>query len=287
VARTDKPIAIAVNYSLVRHEHIALRLTQAGVPVLDGTAEALRAVKHALAYRDFQKRVDAADASPVSASTRQLWCDRLAAGDLGESDALDLLDAYGIATPPRRHAASRADAIPRGGCHRLPGRAQDLRLPASPTRAMSAAFCSTFATLLAVGMAYDDLALRLGPRVLVQAMVGKGVEAALGAVNDPDFGPYAMVAAGGILIELIEDRAVSLAPMSRAKASELIDRLRLRRVLAGLRGAPPADAAALADALWRLSQSRVRPARIHCRDRRQSGARATGRRGRGRCARRP
>jgi len=62
-----------------------------------------------------------------------------------------------------------------------------------------------------------------------------------------------MVAAGGILIELIEDRAVSLAPMSRAKASELIDRLRLRRLLAGLRGAPPADAAALADALWRLS----------------------------------
>ena len=55
-ARTDKPIAIAVNYSLVRHEHIALRLTQAGVPVLDGTAEALRAIKHALAYRDFQRR---------------------------------------------------------------------------------------------------------------------------------------------------------------------------------------------------------------------------------------
>ena len=114
----------------------------------------------------------------------------------------------------------------------------------------------------AVGMAYDDLALRLGPQVLVQAMVGKGVEAALGAVNDPDFGPYAMVAAGGILIELIEDRAVSLAPMSRAKASELIDGLRLRRVLAGLRGAPPADAARARGRVVAAFPSRVRPARI-------------------------
>lgn len=251
-ARTDKPIAIAVNYSLVRHEHIALRLTQAGVPVLDGTAEALRAIKHALAYRDFQNRVDAADASPVSASTVKLWCERLAAGDLGESDALDLLDAYGIATPLRRLAATRADAL----------RAADaIGYPVVLKTAVAGiAHKSDVGGVLldlrdaaAVEMAYDDLALRLGPRVLVQAMVGKGVEAALGTVNDPDFGPYAMVAAGGVLIELIEDRAVSLAPMSRAKASELIDRLKLRRVLAGLRGAPPADAAALADALWRLS----------------------------------
>jgi succinyl-CoA synthetase beta subunit len=213
---------------------------------------ALRAVKHALAYRDFQRHVDAADESPVSASTRQRWCERLAAGDLGESDALDLLDAYGIATPVRRVAATRADVL----------RAADaIGYPVVLKTAVAGiAHKSDVGGVLldlrdaaAVGVAYDDLALRLGPQVLVQAMVGKGVEAALGAVNDPDFGPYAMVAAGGILIELIEDRAVSLAPMSRVKASALIDRLRLRRVLAGLRGAPPADAAALADALWRLS----------------------------------
>src|SRR4029453_6498396 len=65
--------------------------------------------------------------------------------------------------------------------------------------------------------------------------------------------PYVMVAAGGILIELIEDRAVSLAPISRAKASELVERLSRRKLLAGVRGAPPADVAALAEALWRFS----------------------------------
>src|SRR5262249_51566980 len=78
-ARTDKPIAIAVNYSLVRHEQIALRLTEAGVPVLDGTACALRAVKHALRYRNFRERGDEAGASPASPETRERWRARLAA----------------------------------------------------------------------------------------------------------------------------------------------------------------------------------------------------------------
>jgi acyl-CoA synthetase (NDP forming) len=251
-ARTDKPIAIAVNYSLVRHEHIALRLTQAGVPVLDGTAEALRAAGHALAYRDFRMRDDAAEESPVSASTGQLWCGRLAAGDLGEGDALDLLDAYGMATPSRRRAATHADAILAADAIGYPVVLKTAVAGIAHKSDVGGVWLD-LRDATAVGVAYDDLALRLGPEVLVQAMVGKGVEAALGAVNDPDFGPYAMVAAGGILIELIEDRAVSLAPLSRAKAGELVDRLRLRRLLAGLRGAPPADAAALADALWRLS----------------------------------
>ena len=104
-----------------------------------------------------------------------------------------------------------------------------------------------------VAAAYDDMARRLGPAVLIQAMVDKAVEVALGAINDSMFGPYVMVAAGGIRIELLDDRSVALAPVSRTKAGSMIERLKLRKLLAGLRGAPPADVQALVDALWRLS----------------------------------
>jgi acetate---CoA ligase (ADP-forming) len=53
--------------------------------------------------------------------------------------------------------------------------------------------------------AYHDLAARLGPRVVVAAMAGPGVELALGVVVDPQFGPLVMVAAGGVLVEMLGD----------------------------------------------------------------------------------
>ncbi len=251
-ARSEKPIAIAVNYSWVRHEHIALRLTLSGVPVLDGTAEALKAVKHAFAVRDFHQRSTHVSETPVARETREFWLRRLAGEPLTESDGLDLLDAYGITTPKRRRATSLAEALQAG---------EAIGYPVALKTAAAGIRHKTDVAGVHVGLrdgqdlmaAYEDLAARLGPEVLVQAMAPKGVEAALGVVNAGDFGPYVMIAAGGALIELMDDRAVALAPVNAQAADAMIARLKLARVLAGLRGAKPADRAALADALRRIS----------------------------------
>jgi acetate---CoA ligase (ADP-forming) len=101
--------------------------------------------------------------------------------------------------------------------------------------------------------AYDDLAGRLGPRVLVAAMAGPGVELALGVVADPQFGPLVMVAAGGVLIEVLRDRRFALPPVDHRQALGLLDRLAVRPLLDGARGAPPADLDAVADAVVGLS----------------------------------
>ena len=90
---------------------------------------------------------------------------------------------------------------------------------------------------------------RLGPAVTVQEMVEPGVEMALGVAQDSQFGPLVMVAAGGVLIETFGDRRLALPPLDEARASRLIDRLDARPLLDGVRGAPPADVAALATAL--------------------------------------
>ncbi|MFO1059528.1 MAG: acetate--CoA ligase family protein [Dongiaceae bacterium] len=105
----------------------------------------------------------------------------------------------------------------------------------------------------AVGRAYRDLATRLGPRVLVTRMAGRGVELSFGATRDPQFGPLVMVGAGGVLIEFLADRQFALAPFDVATARRLIDRLALRPLLDGKRGAAPADIEALATALARFS----------------------------------
>jgi hypothetical protein len=101
--------------------------------------------------------------------------------------------------------------------------------------------------------AYADLAGRLGPRVVVASMAGPGVELALGMVRDPQFGPLVMVAAGGVLVEVLGDRRFALPPVQAHTARSLLDRLAVRPLLDGARGAPPADLDAVADAVVRLS----------------------------------
>ena len=85
------------------------------------------------------------------------------------------------------------------------------------------------------------MAGRLGPRVAVGAMAPAGVEVALGIVRDPTFGPLVLVAAGGILVELLHDRALAFPPLDEVGARRLVDRLQIRPLLDGVRGAPPSD----------------------------------------------
>src|SRR4029453_17779382 len=69
-----------------------------------------------------------------------------------------------------------------------------------------------------LAVAYADLAGRLESRVLVAAMAGPGVELALGMVNDPQFGPLVMVAAGGALVEVLGARRFAPPPVGHEQA---------------------------------------------------------------------
>jgi hypothetical protein len=87
----------------------------------------------------------------------------------------------------------------------------------------------------------------------VSAQIPPGVELALGIVRDPTFGPLVLVAAGGVLVELLGDRRLAFPPLDEAAARRLIDGLQVRPMLDGVRGAPAADVAAVARAVSRLS----------------------------------
>lgn len=89
--------------------------------------------------------------------------------------------------------------------------------------------------------------------VLVSEMVSGGVETVLGTVHDPAFGPAVMFGLGGVFVEVLKDVSFRLAPFGVDEAHRMIDEIRGRAMLDGVRGAPPADLDALADALSRLS----------------------------------
>ena len=89
--------------------------------------------------------------------------------------------------------------------------------------------------------------------VIVAEMIKGGVETVMGVVRDPVFGPVVMFGIGGVFVEVLKEVSFRVAPFGVDEAHRMIDQIRGRAMLDGVRGAPPSDIAALADALSRLS----------------------------------
>lgn len=89
--------------------------------------------------------------------------------------------------------------------------------------------------------------------VVVARMAGKGVETILGVVRDPVFGAVVMFGVGGIFVEAFKDVAFRIAPFGVDEARAMIAQVKGRILLTGLRGQPPADEEALAEAIAALS----------------------------------
>ena len=104
---------------------------------------------------------------------------------------------------------------------------------------------------------FDTLAERFAGNfsgVLVQPMISGGTEVIIGVVQEPIFGPVVVFGLGGVATEVLGDHAVRLAPLTSADADDLIHSIRAAPLLLGHRGQPPADVAALRDALLRISR---------------------------------
>ena len=84
-------------------------------------------------------------------------------------------------------------------------------------------------------------------------MISDGVETVIGVQNDPTFGPMVMFGLGGIFVEVLKEVSFRLAPFSEDVAFDMIYETKGSEMLHGVRGGPPADVQALAEALARVS----------------------------------
>lgn len=90
--------------------------------------------------------------------------------------------------------------------------------------------------------------------VVLQHMVSGGRETIVGISRDIRAGALLMFGLGGVFVEALRDVVFRIAPIDHAQARDMIRGIRGARVLRGLRGAPPSDESALADALCRIGQ---------------------------------
>jgi succinyl-CoA synthetase beta subunit len=168
---------------------------------------------------------------------------------------MDLLAAYGIPTVRCVEVGDRESALEAAATIGWPV-ALKTAAPGIAHKTERDGVRLDLADETAFRRAYDDIASRLGPRITVAAMIPPmpgAVEMHLGIVVDGQFGPLVVVAAGGLLVEALDDRRVAIPPIGVDGAHAMIARLRISRVFDGLRGRPPVDRIAVASALSALS----------------------------------
>jgi len=181
----------------------------------------------------------------------QIIADKLAAGPEGgwlELDqAVSLLAACGLPVLPTAGAATAAEAV---------AAAEAVGFPVALKARSGDLVHKTDAGAVALGLddadavraAYQTMAARLGAQMggaVIQPMAAPGVEAIVGLATDPEFGPVVMVGLGGVMTDLLGDRAFAVPPLEPGTADAMVASLRAAPLLDGYRGAPKADRAAL------------------------------------------
>ena len=246
-AGAEKPVLA----SLVAAETIEPRPSFVDFPYPESAARALgRAAERA----DWLRRPAGTVPDPSGvdrAAAGEIVANALALGDdrwLEPDEAKRLLEAYGVPLVPQRDAASAAEAA---------AAAQELGFPVVVKSALAGAHKTEsggIALDLRDESAVVEAVERIGCPVIVQPMLSGGVELLAGLVQDPVFGPLVAFGPGGVLAELIGEASFRIAPLTDVDAEELVSTGKAGKLVAGFRGAPPADAAALADLLLRLSR---------------------------------
>jgi acyl-CoA synthetase (NDP forming) len=251
--KTGKPMAMLGNLASAIDRADSGRLREGGIPVLEGTATGLAAFRHLFEYRDFLTR-SRPPATTIDAALSRRWRDRLTAREpWSAAEALELAQDYGLPTVVAHPAASIEEAVAAADAIGWPV-ALKTAMPGVAHKSEVRGIALDIAGAHSLRGAYEDLATRLGPRVIVTAMAPRGVEIALGIVRDEQFGPLVMVGAGGVLVELLNERVFVLPPVDHERALRMLTRLQLWRLLQGIRGGPAADVDAVADAVVALSR---------------------------------
>ncbi len=91
--------------------------------------------------------------------------------------------------------------------------------------------------------------------VLVAPMVAGNRELIAGLHDDPQFGMTVMLGVGGILAEAVQDVTFRLVPLTKVDAEEMLDDLKMQKLLGEFRGEAAIDRGKVVDVLLGLAKA--------------------------------
>lgn len=275
----------AVMHSIYHHQNPeALQLiSEGGIPVYGGIDSAIRAMGAVVSYQNRKKGLQQEMKTPeiILPENRKPLVEKIIQNvrrtsriNLVETEARDILSAYGFEMPGHYLATSGEDAAAcfkkvadcSGGMNRdehCDGNmvmkivspdilhktdANGVLLNIDSPRAAKEAY----ELLIKNGRAYNPDADIFG--VMMSPMLPLGVECIIGSTWDTTFGPTVMFGLGGIFVEVLKDVAFRVAPVKTPEATKMIREIKGSPILDGVRGAKGVDQNALIEAVCRLSQ---------------------------------
>ena len=240
-------------------------LESKGVPNYSFPESAVRALAAMSEYKAWIGRprtqvkhfdVDLARAKKIVASAKHAGLT-----NLSQTDAINLLGAYGLPTVRTELANTREQAVAVARRIGLPV-AMKIVSPDVVHKIDIGAVKLDLNNDQEVGVAFDEILNNVRAKVpgariegvLLQNYMTGGTETIIGIHRDPKFGPLLMFGLGGIYVEAYRDVSFRLAPIRELSATNMIQQIRGGKILAGFRGEPPRDVGAIAECIERLSQ---------------------------------
>lgn len=265
VGEHQKPLV--VHTSFAGEDYGAINeLRRGGVPVTVSSDRAAQCLSFLARQAGQASRPEAGEAFPVPAGAKERAAGIIQAvrdqgrSNLLETEARELLLAYGFELPPASLAKDEDQAC---------SLASQLGYPLACKIVSPDIIHKSDSGGVRLNLA-DEEQVREGARevlanagkvtgaeriegLLLCPMVPPGQECILGAIRDPGFGPVIMFGLGGIFVEVLKDVSFGVAPLNQAETARMVNGIRGRKMLEGVRGEPPRDKGAIQEALGRLS----------------------------------
>jgi acetyltransferase len=262
--KPDKPVLASFLGASKVQDAVAI-LREGGIPPYDSPESAVLTIKVMNDYVRWKaqpKRV--VKLFPVNRHKVETIIDRhlrQKTRQIGEAEAKEILEAYGFATPKDGIASTAEQAV---------NIADQIGYPVVLKIWSPDIIHKSDVGGVRVGLenaqqvmdAFDLMMFRIPKKmpeakilgVLVQEMCTGGKEVILGMHRDPHFGPLMMFGMGGTMVEVLQDVAFHLAPLTADEAKQMLTNTRTYKMLKGVRGEKGVDIDAVAEGLQRLSQ---------------------------------
>jgi acetate---CoA ligase (ADP-forming) len=254
IAETAKKLTKPIVVVVMTNENWASTVETikgAGIPVFDFPETGARVLAAMVRYSEIRKHLTEHPASaPGDKAKAQALLADAAEGFISQTAAFGVLDAYKL--PIAHTAPISAAELPRKIKYPVVLKVDS---PEVVHKSDEGGVSLNISRKAALQKAIEEMSGRFpGAKLIVQQQCPQGTEVIVGFKREKGVGPVLMFGMGGVQVETLKDVSFRMAPLSEAGAARMVREIRSFPMLAGSRGLPAADLAAIEKLLISVSQ---------------------------------